>query len=829
MKYDQLYVTSCRRGVTGGSGFQTLAMSSGIQSAERAQVEGLVGYVLPSGTGTTAGEEQTMDESPTNFGYAILASGRWCLFQSVSASVDHNGRAGNYFGHAIIGELGTLPELPYAYWQSPTFLRNAKEVEKRVEETGDTSLALLELVVPGNPVEAVRGGDTQLVSDLITALCCSRSSGRRVVLEASPENAMKWYAAICEALPAQWAHEVTFCTYARDPLNLKTFLHLTAVRKGQGPFGFTNTDRDYTSYVFDFGRESYSKTPPLVWCHLPSLKLLANDASMPQSEIEARGAVAFANMVAGSAAIPSGDEAMTAASYVMTRCRNGRLPYLRKLWASLDTLADEVSVEDAPGHMGAMIMLAKAEDSSESWASMGQLARWLLQRLLFVDRAGWQEAWESAIGVAGGAKEKLAAILLQQELFSHAADLLTDGKTSAQDAACVCSLLMQALNAIEPRGHLAEMIGDTLKCALPLLERTEGIWANLFVKLAASHQTKLLERLLTHSEANLSWLAAESSASWGSEPCQTFVGLALSSPTLRSKPRFASFLFEVAACELRGETAVRRYEKIVRLLAKHPAELHLAFIQPRMFAMVAALAPERLPEVCREYVLSPPSPDTDLGPVLDLLERSIKVASPPKWLVGKVLTKVWLQRKRWCADGTSFSEIAMLHASEMLGRGASISELRQEHPEFERSLMALPREIWASLVKKWTQPFARGRILPAEYAGVLKLLGGEDATRIADAAGWIASKQLPTLLTRGNLQGLYALLVACLASGWEENAMRALHNSLRAVLGKVSSTTVNNIRNVGRMKRMPEVEAFLDRLPKGSSWFTNLVGKRSHQ
>jgi hypothetical protein len=200
VNHDQLYVTSCQRGVTGSSGFQTLAMSSGIQPTERAQIEGLVGYVKPNGSPDDPAAEQLATCFPVNFGYVLLASGRWCLFQSVYAWLDHNDRRGNYFAHAIVGEASTLSELPHRYWQSPVFVRSAQKVEERVMKTGDYSLPMLDAdaSLPGKSLSLETNYSPSTLVDMLVALCCSRTSGRRVVLSASPEQAIRWYARILE-------------------------------------------------------------------------------------------------------------------------------------------------------------------------------------------------------------------------------------------------------------------------------------------------------------------------------------------------------------------------------------------------------------------------------------------------------------------------------------------------------------------------------------------------------------------------------------------------------------------------------------------------------
>ncbi|MFZ1220287.1 MAG: hypothetical protein WAO00_13410 [Chthoniobacterales bacterium] len=829
MSYDQLYVTSCQRGVTGGSGFQTLAMSLGVQSAERAQIEGLVGYVKPNGSPDDPTGQELVTSFPVNFGYAILVSGRWCLFQSVFVELDHNKRRGNYFAHVILGTPSTLPELPHRYWQSLTFVRSAKEVEEHVVRTGDCSLPTLDAdaLLPGKPLSLETNDSSAMLADMLVALCCSPTSGRRVVLAASPEQAISWYARITEALPTRWAWEVTFCTYARDPVGLKTHLHLAAVECGQGPFGFTSTDRDYTSYVFDFEKQYFSRLPALGWHRSPSLDALAEDAGLPQSESEVRGALAFAAMTAMPAIVPTGIAAGEAAAYLIARYREERLPTLRQRWASVDELANEISIADAPAHLQAMAALAKAENSPAAWESVGQAARSVLQRLVFAEQKGWQEALGAALDAAGDAAPKIARALLHEDFFSDAKEFLNGSNTGARGAADVCSFVLRVLVGLgsEATASAEEGVIAVVHQSLPALREQAGTLGPLMRMVPAAIQVRLLARALQRDDVSMNWLVSEMSWSWGSEPTDSFVSMALSSPALLGAPFFASFLYAVMAGELTGSTAMKRYERIVKLLKQHPEQLQLAQVHPRLFALITGLKPDHIPEVCRDYLQAPPSSDADLGPVLDQLECHINLANPPKWLSGKVVDKLWRQRQAWPTEGTRISVIGCVAAMQLMAAGTPVAEVRRQHLDFHAALAALPVDAWENVAGTCARQFAQQQSLPAECAAFLQMMGGAVPARIALTAAWVAEAQLPSLLGRGNLPALHALLHASLVYSWPEATAKALRNALTPVLAAAKNSTLKRLRDLSLSSRVPAVLTFFENLPKRDGRFSGMMHK----
>jgi hypothetical protein len=133
--FEQLYYTSCERGVGGYAGFQFNALSQGAGARVRREVEQLTVYELPSWDTSPA-------DAPVNLCHIRdQARGGDITANVVYAGTDFSGRSGNYFAHALFTEhperdFGGL--LPYGRAPRPTARRCPRSGPRRraVHSTG---------------------------------------------------------------------------------------------------------------------------------------------------------------------------------------------------------------------------------------------------------------------------------------------------------------------------------------------------------------------------------------------------------------------------------------------------------------------------------------------------------------------------------------------------------------------------------------------------------------------------------------------------------------------------------------------------------------------
>jgi GTPase-associated protein 1, N-terminal domain type 2/GTPase-associated protein 1, C-terminal domain/GTPase-associated protein 1, middle domain len=211
----QLYYTSCERGVGGYAGFQFNAVSEGTGAKVMREVEQLTVYELPSWDSAAA-------DAPVNLCYVPgeARGGGAITANVVYAGTDFSGRAGNYFAHALVTEdlrrdFGAL--LPVELWESPVWARTTVD---------GTSLPFIREVPPrgsfDRPVVAafLRTQDNAqaILARLLSVVDKAIGGGRSLVLwsPTSADNA-RWIAAVSYLLEDARAREMSFFTYTRRP------------------------------------------------------------------------------------------------------------------------------------------------------------------------------------------------------------------------------------------------------------------------------------------------------------------------------------------------------------------------------------------------------------------------------------------------------------------------------------------------------------------------------------------------------------------------------------------------------------------------------------
>jgi len=260
--FEQLYYTSCERGVGGYAGFQFNALSQGAGAGIMRQVEQLTTYELPSW-------DTSPDDAPVNLCHVHdAARGGDITACVVYAGTDFSGRSGNYFAHALVTEnpqrdFGGL--LPVELWESPVWSRTPADGT----------------VLPTIPAAPPRGSfdrpavaaflaaqdDAELImARLLSAADQALGGGRALVLwsPTSTDNA-HWIAAISYLLGDARARELSFYTYTRRPAQCRAHVIGTVPGAVTGPAALADGFR-----VFDMT----ARTLPDVTTH-PAATLLA--------------------------------------------------------------------------------------------------------------------------------------------------------------------------------------------------------------------------------------------------------------------------------------------------------------------------------------------------------------------------------------------------------------------------------------------------------------------------------------------------------------------------------------------------------------------------
>ena len=231
MAFQQLYYTSCERGLGGYGGYQFNAVTPGVTPALMREVEERTVYEPPR---WSAGQDADEPEDyPVALSYAISeAAGAAIAANVVFTGNDYSGRTGNYFAHALATsapeqDFGAL--LPAELWGSPLW---------RTAPVAGTDLPEL----PASPSPGVidRPGtqaflDAQdaggVLAELLSAVGRALAGERPVLMvtQDATENAW-WIAAVSYLLGDRLARQMTFTTYSHRPGYAR--YHLTGTLPG---------------------------------------------------------------------------------------------------------------------------------------------------------------------------------------------------------------------------------------------------------------------------------------------------------------------------------------------------------------------------------------------------------------------------------------------------------------------------------------------------------------------------------------------------------------------------------------------------------------------
>ena len=260
----QLYYTSCRKGLSSGSGFQTFSMSEGISNEERLEIEHYGLYVAPFDMPSQPSKEEVATMFPASFSFFRLRTGRFGVAQSKYVGKDYSGRFGNYFVHALILDDGLFPFHPIRLVGSSIFRDGLTEQEMNAPRTpgplpplGIDDLALDGNLDQNNVREFVQNNNRgEIIEKIVAATLAFETSHRPLIFCDSWKNIPCWIGAIQMAFPVNMAHGITFNTYTADPETCNTLVCATS-RTGSR-FDFSEYQRDFQYYIFDFVEDSFS-------------------------------------------------------------------------------------------------------------------------------------------------------------------------------------------------------------------------------------------------------------------------------------------------------------------------------------------------------------------------------------------------------------------------------------------------------------------------------------------------------------------------------------------------------------------------------------------
>jgi hypothetical protein len=217
MAFQQLYYTSCERGLSGFPGYQFNAATPGVPLDVMREVEKITTYEPPAGL-AYASAETRLDAYPVSLCYV---PGEPAVLANVAfVGMDFSNRFGNYFAHALLTatpdpDLGEL--LPIETWQAPFWASTPADSTELPALAGPLGAGPLDRQAVQTVLEE-HPGRARLPALLTAAVRAVAAGGPSVVVisDDAEDNAC-WIAAVSYLLPDVLARRLSFTTYHRRP------------------------------------------------------------------------------------------------------------------------------------------------------------------------------------------------------------------------------------------------------------------------------------------------------------------------------------------------------------------------------------------------------------------------------------------------------------------------------------------------------------------------------------------------------------------------------------------------------------------------------------
>lgn len=229
----QLIYTTCQTGISNkGGGFQIYSYSERIPDEYKDESEGVrktCKYGVPSVNCATPGiptPEEIETLYPINYTYSFLNSNAYFVSRNKYVGLDNVGtRYGNYISHVMT--LENCGHYPISGVYSSLFRDDLSDSEKNSDElppflgvvSDDQLFEDDELFV--EKIKDFLNEDSDRIGYLglmISAVFDYFKNGKKIIICDTQENIVMWIAAITRAFPLYIAKEITFSTYAFNPL-----------------------------------------------------------------------------------------------------------------------------------------------------------------------------------------------------------------------------------------------------------------------------------------------------------------------------------------------------------------------------------------------------------------------------------------------------------------------------------------------------------------------------------------------------------------------------------------------------------------------------------
>lgn len=225
MKAHQLLYTSCRRGRLGtNDGLQVYSFDRGFPIDDIGSLQPTLSYRMPNLPSGVSISDEVISDLPRSFAYRKVHEGLCDISLTTYLGKDYmgpTGRFGNFLAHHMV--LEALDAYPAEFFASESF-RSSMGFDEVNLETKPPYLDDVELgtghIISMDTVSMFLREQERLdvLKRMAACLLAKPRDGKRILINDSGPNIIKWIAALHYVLPLRCAENVSFISYLYNPM-----------------------------------------------------------------------------------------------------------------------------------------------------------------------------------------------------------------------------------------------------------------------------------------------------------------------------------------------------------------------------------------------------------------------------------------------------------------------------------------------------------------------------------------------------------------------------------------------------------------------------------
>lgn len=248
----QLIFTSCRRGISGvNDGQQVYSYNIDFPVEKLGLVQPLFSYRTPNLSSGVLMTEDLVPTFPQSFSYKKVGEGLCDISLNTYLGKDYmgpTGRYGNFLSHHFF--MNAMPHYPVEYFGSEDFRASMSFEEVNQNQAPNYLSAIQPSCGSTISIEDISeflqtANRIEVFKMMAACLLQSSQTGKRIIINDSRANVIKWIASLHYLLPLRCAENVSFSTYLYNPME-GDWQIVGAVEEG------TLYQSSSQAYVFDF-------------------------------------------------------------------------------------------------------------------------------------------------------------------------------------------------------------------------------------------------------------------------------------------------------------------------------------------------------------------------------------------------------------------------------------------------------------------------------------------------------------------------------------------------------------------------------------------------